>query len=225
MQSFQSTILQNNHHPTPYYGYGLVTNPKGISSRVKFNESAIYNHGNRDQYDWNKTFGLNGSQPGTECRWGWRWSTDNNCLELYPYVRQNNNIHFDNSLIISNVPLNEWLELKIEIKSDRYVFTYNGQVKEILLNLSGKYNGTCQFNALWFGGTSAAPKNVTVEYENFDPFVEYQLSNATQTWTVEYFDSNGYLACADGGVGDRYPITAKINTPKVILGDVNFSIL
>lgn len=51
MQSFQSTIPQNQNHPNPFYGYGLVSNPKGISSRVKFNESAIYNHGNRDQYD------------------------------------------------------------------------------------------------------------------------------------------------------------------------------
>jgi hypothetical protein len=132
MQSFQSTVSQGNHHPSPYNGYGLVHNPIGISSRVKFNETAIYNLGNRDQFDWNKTFGFNGSQTGTECRWGWRWNLEKACLELYPYVRINNAIHFDDRLIISDIPLYEWLNLKIELKSDRYVFTANGQVKEVV---------------------------------------------------------------------------------------------
>jgi hypothetical protein len=220
MQSFQSTIPQNQNHPSPYYGYGLVQNPKGISSRIKFNESAIYNLGNRDQYDWNKTFGLNGSQPGTECRWGWRWNLEKNCLELYPYVRINNIIHFDESLIISDIPLHEWLNTKIELKSDRYVFTANGQVKEVWADITQKYNSTCSYNALWFGGTSPAPNTVTVEYENFDPFVRYRLGNASQTWTVEYFDSDGNLATADGSPGESYPITAKIDAPKVVLGDI-----
>jgi len=220
MQSFKSTIPQNNHNPNPYHGYGLVANAKGISSRVKFNESAIYNHGNRDQFDWNKLMGINGNQPGTECRWGWRWNLEKNCLELYPYIRINNAIHFDDSLIISNIALHEWFSLKIELKSDHYVFTANGQIKEVWADIAQKYNGTCSFNALWFGGTSTTPSNVTVDYENFDPFVSYQLSSATQSWTVEYYDSDGHLAYADGSPGESYPIIAKIGTPKVIFGDV-----
>lgn len=223
MQSFQSTVSQNKHHPSPYHGYGLITNPKGISSRVKFNETAIYNLGNRDQFDWNKTFGLNGSQTGTECRWGWRWNFEKACLELYPYVRINNAIHFDDNLIISDIPLHEWLNLKIELKSDRYVFTVNGQVKEVWADIANKYNGTCSFNALWFGGTSSTPNTVTVDYENFDPFVRYHVGNATQTWTVEYFDNDGYLACADGGPVESYSIIAKIGSPRVILGDVQIA--
>lgn len=220
MQSFQSTIPQNQNHPSPYFGYGLIHNPKGISSRVKFNESTIYNFGNRDQYDWNKTFGLNGSQPGTECRWGWRWNLEKNCFELYPYVRINNAIHFDDSLIISGIPLHEWLNLKIELKSDRYLFTANGQIKEVGDDIANKYNGTCSYNALWFGGNSPAPSNVTVDYETFDPFVRYRLGHATQSWTVEYYDTDGNLATADGSPGESYLITAKIDTPKVVLGDV-----
>jgi hypothetical protein len=148
------------------------------------------------------------------------WNIAKNCLELYPYIRQNNNIFFDDNLIFSYVPLNEWLNLKIEIKGDRYIFTYNGQSKEIVVNLTGKYNGTCQFNALWFGGTSSAPQQVTVDYENFDPFVEYRLNNATQTWTVEYFDTDGHLATADGGPSDNFLIMAKVGSARVTLGDV-----
>jgi hypothetical protein len=220
MQNFQNKIAKGSNNPNPFLGYGLVSNPKGISSRVKFNDSAKYNLNSRDQFDWNKTFGLNGSQPGTECRWGWRWNIENTCLELYPYIRINGAIHFDNSLVFSNVPLNQWLNLKIEIKGDQYVFTYNGQAKEIVTNLTGKYNGTCQFNALWFGGTSAAPQQLTVDYESFDAFVQYQLGNAKQTWTVEYFDADGHLATADGGGGESYPIIAKVGTPVVAMGDV-----
>lgn len=220
MQNFQSTVHQGTHNPSPYYGYGLVQSPKGISSRVKFNESAIYNLNSRDQFDWNKTFGLNGNQPGIECRWGWRWNIEKNCLELYPYVRINNAIHFDDSLIVSDFPLHEWLNLKIELKSDRYVFTANGQVKVIQADIAQKYNGTCSFNALWFGGTSPAPNTVAVAYENFDPIVRYRLGHATESWTVEYYDSDGNLATADGSPEDSYPIIAKIDTPKVILGDV-----
>ncbi len=160
-----------------------------------------------------------------------RWSIDNNCLELYPYIRQNSNIYFDNSLIISNIPLNEWLNLKIEIKSDRYVFAYDGQIREVIVNqLLNKYSDTCQFKrnvapSLWFGGTSSAPQQVTVDYENFDAFVQYQLQDASQTWTVEYYDraanrTDGYLATADGSPGDNFPIIAKVGSPKVVLGDV-----
>ncbi len=220
MQNFQSQIEKGANNPNPFLGYGLVFNPKGISSRVKFNDSAKYTLGNRDQFDWNKAFGLNGSQAGTECRWGWRWNIAKNCLELYPYIRQNGTIHFDDNLIFSNIPLNEWLNLKIEIKANKYVFTCNDQVKEITVNLLNKYNGTCQYNALWFGGTSPAPQVVTVDHENFDPFVEYRLSNATQTWTVEYYDTDGHLATADGGGSESYPIIAKVGTPLVVLGDV-----
>ena len=144
---------------------------------------------------------------------------------MYPYVRINNAIHFDDSLIISDVPLHEWLNLKIELKSDRYVFTANGQVKEVRADIANKYNGTCSLNALWFGGTSPAPNTVKVDYENFDPFVSYRLGNATQTWTVEYYDADGNLATADGSPGEAYPIIAKIDTPRVILGDVNISII
>jgi hypothetical protein len=169
MQNFQATVGAGQHQPQAYHGYGLINNPQGISSSVKFDNSTRYNLNSHDQWDWNKTLGLNGSQPGTECRFGWRWNTDNNSLELYPYVRHNGSIIFDNGLIFSPVPLNEWLNLKIEIKPDRYEFTLNGQIKEVFLDLAGKYDGSCQFNALWFGGTSPAPQQVTVEYENFTP--------------------------------------------------------
>jgi hypothetical protein len=110
--------------------------------------------------------------------------------------------------------------LKIELKSDRYVFTANGQVKEVWADIAQKYSGTCSFNALWFGGTSPAPQQVTVDYDAFDPFVRYRLGHASQTWTVEYFDMNGHLATADGSPGESYLITAKIDTPRVVLGDV-----
>jgi hypothetical protein len=223
MQSFTSTVHQGTNHPSPYHGYGFIHAPKGISSRVRFNDSARYNLNSRDQFDWNKTFGLNGSEIGIECRWGWRWNLDANCLELYPYVRHNGSVIFDNSLIFSGVSLNEWLNLKIEVKSDRYVFTLNGQVKEVFLNLAGKYNGSCQYNALWFGGTSPAPQQVTVEYENFDAFVEYHLSNATQTWTVEYLNADGHPATADGSAGESFSIIAKIESPRVVLGDVQIA--
>jgi hypothetical protein len=220
MMNFQNTITKGTNNPNPYHGYGLVANQKGISSRVRFNDSAKYNLNSRDQFDWNKTFGLNGSQSGTECRWGWRWNVAKNCLELYPYIRNNGSIHFDDNLIFSNVPLNEYLNLKIEIKADRYVFTYNGQCKEIPVILTGKYNSTCQYNALWFGGNSPAPQQVTVNYEAFDTLVQYQLQGATQTWTVKYLDTDGHTATADGGEGESFSIIAKTGSPIVVLGDV-----
>lgn len=39
MQNFQNNISKATNFPNPFSGYGLVTNPKGISSRVKFNRN------------------------------------------------------------------------------------------------------------------------------------------------------------------------------------------
>lgn len=123
------------------------------------------------------------------------------------------------SLIINDIPLHEWLNLKIELKSDRYAFTVNAQVKEIWTDIAQKYSGTCSYNALWFGGTSPALEVVTVECENFDPFVRSRLGHASKTWTVEYYDVDGHLATADGSPRESYLITAKIDTPRVVLDD------
>ncbi len=75
MQNFQNNIAKGTSNPNPFLGYGFVFSPKGISSRVRFNNSATISEQETSSTaraaPWNKTLGLNGSQSGTECRWGW----------------------------------------------------------------------------------------------------------------------------------------------------------
>jgi hypothetical protein len=227
--SFSETVPQGSHNATPYgIGWGAKISPNAMFSKAKFNASAMYNLGNSNQNDWNKIFGLNsGLAPNyIECRWGWRWSVTNNCLEIYPYVRHNGAIIFDNSLVISNVPLNTWLDLSIVIKrsENKYVFTYGNITKVINVpSLAGQYTGLCTHSSLYFGGNAVAPNPITVQYQDFGFATCIRLFGATQTWSVAYTDADGHAATAEGGPGDDFTINCQEGTATVVFGNVKVS--
>lgn len=80
------------------YGFMVVPNARwalpGIHAQFIFDENAVYEfEGNdRDQFDWNKVFGLRFgllNNRKNSCMIGWRWNADAQVHEFTSYVHRN----------------------------------------------------------------------------------------------------------------------------------------
>jgi hypothetical protein len=122
------------------------------------------------------------------------------------------------------VGLNSPVHLRIvtERGGNFYAFQHlnTGQTQYVGASLGGTYIGDKLTDLLYFGGDSPAPHDVTVIYDNIEIARCFNLSNASQSWTVQYTDKYGNIATADGGPGDSFDICAKENSIQVVLGDV-----
>lgn len=122
--------------------------PKRVKSplkyRVRFLESAIYNHKDNDQYDWNKLFGIKEKffRPMFNSEMiGWRWNNEKGVVELCDYWH----IEGDREIrMIGEVHLYDWIELEV---------SGNG------FETGGK--GWLILN--WFGGQKKAPHDIKIE--------------------------------------------------------------
>lgn len=217
--------------------YGTQQNPSVMEADIRFNNSCIYNHQSRNQYDWNKLIGFfDGYSPvSRSVRWGWRWSVDNGSIEVAPYVHHNDQILLPSAdQWVLSVPLNEWIRIKIRLErcNNRYVFRYeqNGNVIEKTVgvgNLNGTYAGVCLTDLLYFGGTKPAPHQITIDYQNIKTTScqKVRLYGASQTWSVTYKDLDGNPAASDGGPSDDFSICAEAGSLAISFGDVHWQIM
>lgn len=110
----------------------------GVAYMVAFNETAIYNHGDKDQLDWNKLFGTKKKffRPKQDSSMkAWRWNLEKECVEITDYIHIDGETFFEKE--ITEVQLHEYIELEVFGKG------------WLILN--------------WFGGQKKAPHRIEIE--------------------------------------------------------------
>ncbi len=167
---FPQWVNEGEHRRNGAYFEGMPHRPTYLQATIRFNDTCRYNLENRDQYDWNKLIGLFDGffNNPRSVRWGWRWSMDNNSLEIAPYIHHEGKIILPQESQIISVPLNQAITVSIQITPEGYVYKYfcNGNTieKSVTLDLTNTYQGDCYLDTLYFGGSSPAPHQVVVEY-------------------------------------------------------------
>lgn len=175
------TVAQGNHYAN--WPLWLSFKPY-VRYQFSFNPSAIYQHPDQDQLDWNKLPGV------TDCgslemsrngaMFGWRWAPQTRKLQITAYAnRQGVHQSADSSVYQNQVQmveldetdLNQFAPLtyEIQLSGSNYYFTISGTLPSgrILRATSILPRGCTsqpwikQGSTLYFGGTKTAPHTVT----------------------------------------------------------------
>ena len=125
-------------------GFRFPKRIKGdLTYRVRFNDSARYEHGDLDQYDWNKLFGVKKrffSPMQNSIMKGWRYNVKTKLIEIVDYS------HFEGirfiGEVITKVKVGEWILLTVKNEFE---------CAWLILN--------------WFGGQKCSPNRLTIEFE------------------------------------------------------------
>lgn len=212
-------------------GYEILNQPRVIQAMVRFTPSCIYNLNSPDQADWNKLMGFFDGYTNNprSVRWGWRWSIANNCIEIAPYVHHAGNIILPPSSQWIQVPINTWVELRIFIDrpNNKYIFRCklngNTTTHEVAVdNIATAYSSDCFWDLLYFGGSQAAPQNISVEYDEIQAVSlhRYRFTRAPDGWSVAYIDSELNHVQYNGAPNEIFTTIAKLDSVVVIDGDV-----
>jgi hypothetical protein len=140
---------------------------KTLKKSVKFTDSCIYDHGDDDQLDVNKLFGLSfGFHHKNSIRFGWRWDTKYDMIQLYGYT------YLNGSRIIEPITyllLNKNYVLGIEVCDTCYHLTvydcddynsFGGRKKFSTTMLKGDIPKWGYHLYPYFGGNKVAPHNI-----------------------------------------------------------------
>lgn len=129
-----------------------------LTFAFKFDESAIYNHYDNDQYDYNKLLGFTlGLDPHVNsARIAWRWNIERTYVEIaaYSYVDGVRDMH-----LIGYCLINEIYNARIEDTDTSFIYFYDGYTYELPKNESTK---TTYYSYPYFGGQKVAPHKITI---------------------------------------------------------------
>lgn len=112
--------------------------PKRVRGKIRFyirlDETAIYDHGDGDQFDWNKLFGAKKKffKPKQDSVMvGWRWHLGLQKFQLTPYIHKNGFIEYGSHVITAE--LNEMFEAEIDLEDKAFrIWTQNGVIDRSL---------------------------------------------------------------------------------------------
>lgn len=130
-----------------------------LSFAFQFDKSAVYNHRDNDQYDYNKLLGFTlGLDPhDNSARIAWRWDLEHKYVELaaYSYVNGARDMH-----LIGYCLLDEIYSVQIEDTDSSFIYSYEGNIYELSKteNDKNKY-----YSYPYFGGQKTAPQDITIE--------------------------------------------------------------
>ncbi|WP_420388240.1 hypothetical protein [Roseivirga sp.] len=144
-------------------------NPKGLrtlksetmSLTVRFDETAMYNLGNRNQGDINKLFGFadcNSLHHENSARFGWNFNIETNEVDIYTYVYQSSDRLFKK---IGSMEIGESADLSISLDGDEYVFWFKDEQQTV------KRGTQCNLGVYYllypyFGGDETAPHDIRI---------------------------------------------------------------
>lgn len=144
-----------------HYSYQSIDafNDNILSFAFRFDESAIYDHQDSDQYDYNKLLGFTlGFDPHTNsARFAWRWNLEYEYIELaaYSYVDGNRDMY-----LIGYCTLDEIYSGYIEDTDSSFIFKYQGTIYERLKTEKDKQK---YYSYPYFGGQKTAPNDINIE--------------------------------------------------------------
>ena len=127
-----------------------------------FDESAIYDLGNKDQLDINKligfSFGLE-SHHKNSARIGWRWSIEKNKVELFAYYYLSSERFYEH---ICDVNINQVFSGQISLSDSTINFSIDHYHLEVESSIAVKYGSQKYILHPYFGGNQKAPHNITI---------------------------------------------------------------
>ena len=225
--SIITTVPQGQHYDN--HSGGSTHSPAAMECDVTFQSSCRYVLGNSNQYNCNKLMGFFDSPAGEvrSARWGWRWSLEKDCIEIAPFI------HHAGTFVLPPVsqwipiPLNTPIRVKVKLdrSNDQYIFTCinGGDVTTFTVSVTGPlantYSGACRWDLLYFGGSQAAPHDVTIEFDNVVFSNCKRIHGATQSWRVSYVDGDGNRNSAYGAAYTEQIISAREGSVVVTLGN------
>ncbi|MGB0925526.1 MAG: hypothetical protein ACPGTS_02355 [Minisyncoccia bacterium] len=140
--------------------------PKTLKVEFTFHESCRYDHGNDDQFDWNKLTGITFSiDPLQETvMLAWRYNVEKGMIELAAYYHVKGDRRFSD--VLATVRIGETASATISVDYKRKQYTVETTV-DFESNLS--YRSFSHNRKLarriqpWFGGNKPAPQTMTFD--------------------------------------------------------------
>lgn len=152
---------------------------KSMKFKAMFDESAIYDLGNENQYDVNKLYGTSdcGSWSPTQnsARFGWVWNLQTKKLEIYGFVHVNGKFDFT---LIDHADLNQVFDYELTLSEDgsQYIFNFRG--KTISMNRGCSKSEMSGFKLKpYFGGNEVAPHDVLIKIEDSSDYATLSIQN------------------------------------------------
>lgn len=157
-------VKKGCHKFWPEKGLGLLKfrkRPKYIVYEVYFPESAMYIHGDNDQFDWNKGGGFS-FDPFTNHKnsfmWAWRFNPSTLEFEVTHYVHDGDKIYKGDDKFLSVSPGKKLL-ITIDVYENKYSYWFmSGNNLEVNIVEHNNRQRRCarEINP-WFGGNKKAP--------------------------------------------------------------------
>jgi hypothetical protein len=160
------TIKKGRHHSGNfiYKFFNFFNFTSSIFYRVTFNQSCKYEIEGEDMYDINKLVGFSrGLHHKDSARFGWRYSSKGDCIELFAYCYVSGNRTYKK---MCDIELNREAVLEISKVKNYYIFRVFHGISTYVFTVDTK----CKFPigySLWpyFGGNLKAPHDMVIELE------------------------------------------------------------
>jgi hypothetical protein len=162
------TIEADNHYANGV-NFGLHPSGKTVSKTVVFHSNCAYDLGNVNQADINKLYGFSvGLFSGNDynsARFGWRWSTARQQMQLVAYIYVNGQRinEWDADTLLASVDLNSETYTEIAVVDSRYQFKTVSNGVEVVKYLPRGGSGMGYNQYPYFGGDEVAPHTMTIE--------------------------------------------------------------
>jgi hypothetical protein len=174
------TIKAGEHyHQTPPLSTLPWLGKPAIARNVTFDSSCAYDSAPYNAQDVNKLFGLSfgfGGVHQNSARFGWRWSTSDQCIELLAYVYKDGQRNWDEQMrfpVIAQINLAERVECELTVIGDKTRTLFRFQVRRVFELFSHevivegprslpKFGLTQGF---YFGGELVAPHEMSVQLD------------------------------------------------------------
>lgn len=143
--------------------YKMDLCPYYLEHEIMFDNSAIYNLHNSDQYDVNKLFGFNSCNSlhhSNSARFGWCYISGDS-IDIYSYVYENSVRYFQK---IFTVKIGDWNNYKITDNYYAYVFQVNGYTY-IHTKEQGCITNYHYMLYPYFGGNQTAPHDINIYFK------------------------------------------------------------
>ena len=129
---------------------------------ARFDESARYNLGNKNQEDINKLFGFadaNSMHHDNSIRFGWRYSAQKDQVEIFAYAYQNGQMNFE---YITDLQIGANALFQINLTDESYELAVNGD-HTVTMERKGKDKlGVYYLLFPYFGGNETAPHDIRI---------------------------------------------------------------
>ena len=150
-------IPQGKHRARPLR-FGLYFRQE-FKWTIRFNDTSVYQIDK--QGDINKLCGIRYLFGDNSARFGWRYVPDTGLIDIMAYVHDDGKVtKSEREIIITRVHPNELCRLSLSVRNGLYWFNANGHPVKVVKTHHQKISFR---QGLFFGGTTAAPHDITVE--------------------------------------------------------------